>query len=75
MRGRPPQPPSLRRGQGRFSTRPIHERLIVNGPTGRLVNPLHHILIDHGEKIADGTPDEVRANQDVIDAYLGVSHD
>ena len=32
------------------------------------------VVLDHGEKIADGTPDEVRANQDVIDAYLGVSH-
>ena len=33
------------------------------------------VVLDHGEKIADGTPDEVRNNQDVIDAYLGVSHD
>jgi glycosyltransferase involved in cell wall biosynthesis len=41
-----------RRGQGRFSSRPVHERLIVNGPTGRLVNPLHHILFDQDEKIA-----------------------
>ncbi|MCB2116068.1 MAG: hypothetical protein KDE00_07125, partial [Rhodobacteraceae bacterium] len=23
----------------------------------------------------DGTPDEVRSNQAVIDAYLGVAHD
>lgn len=41
-----------RRGQGRFSSRPIHERLIVDGPTGRLVNPLHHNLIDQDDKIA-----------------------
>ena len=33
------------------------------------------IVLDYGRKIADGSPDEVRANKDVIDAYLGVSHD
>ena len=33
------------------------------------------VVLDHGKKIADGTPDEVRANQDVIDAYLGVKHE
>ena len=32
------------------------------------------VVLDYGRKIADGTPDEVKANQDVIDAYLGVSH-
>ena len=32
------------------------------------------VVLDYGRKLADGTPDEVRANQDVIDAYLGVSH-
>ena len=33
------------------------------------------VVMDYGRKIGDGTPDEVRANQDVIDAYLGVAHD
>ena len=33
------------------------------------------VVLDYGRKIAEGSPDEVRANQDVIDAYLGVSHD
>jgi branched-chain amino acid transport system ATP-binding protein len=32
------------------------------------------VVLDYGKKIGDGTPDEVRANQDVIDAYLGVAH-
>lgn len=32
------------------------------------------VVLDYGRKIADGTPDQVRANQQVIDAYLGVSH-
>lgn len=32
------------------------------------------VVLDYGQKIADGTPDEVKANQSVIDAYLGVAH-
>ena len=33
------------------------------------------VVMDYGKKIGDGTPSEVRANQAVIDAYLGVSND
>ena len=33
------------------------------------------VVMDYGKKIGDGTPDEVRANQEVIDAYLGVARD
>ena len=34
----------------------------------------HVVVLDYGKKIGDGSPTEVMANQDVIDAYLGVSH-
>ena len=33
------------------------------------------VVMDYGRKIGDGTPAEVRSNQAVIDAYLGVEHD
>ncbi|MFO1166092.1 MAG: ABC transporter ATP-binding protein [Paracoccus sp. (in: a-proteobacteria)] len=33
------------------------------------------VVMDYGRKIGDGTPDEVRSNPEVIDAYLGVAHE
>ena len=33
------------------------------------------VVLDYGKTLADGPPSEIRTNQDVIDAYLGVAHD
>jgi branched-chain amino acid transport system ATP-binding protein len=32
------------------------------------------VVLDYGKKIGDGPPEEVKRNQEVIDAYLGVAH-
>ncbi len=45
-----------------------HDIGVVMGLSDRVA------VLDYGRKIADGTPAEVRANQEVIDAYMGVAH-
>jgi len=34
----------------------------------------HIVVLDHGQKIAEGNPDQVVANQEVIRAYLGTGY-
>jgi branched-chain amino acid transport system ATP-binding protein len=32
------------------------------------------VVLDYGRKIGDGSPEQIRTNQQVINAYLGVAH-
>jgi glycosyltransferase involved in cell wall biosynthesis len=43
----------VRRGRGRFSDDPVHERLVVDGPVGRLRSPLIHEAFGSLEEVLE----------------------
>ena len=45
-----------------------HDMRVILGVSQRIV------VLDHGEKIAEGLPDDIRRNEDVIRAYMGRRH-
>ena len=50
--------------------------VLIEHDMGVVMDISHRVVVlDHGRKIGDGTPEQVRNDRAVIDAYLGVAHD
>jgi branched-chain amino acid transport system ATP-binding protein len=56
---------------GRLSQRGLTIVIVEHVMRAIMAVARHIVVLDHGQKIAEGNPKEVVANQEVIRAYLG----
>jgi len=59
---------------GKLSTRGLTIVIIEHVMRAIMAVARHIVVLDHGQKIAEGNPNEVVANPDVIRAYLGTGY-
>src|SRR6202040_3131440 len=59
---------------GKLSQRGLTIVIVEHVMRAIMVVARHIVVLDHGQKIAEGNPKEVVANADVIRAYLGTGY-
>src|SRR6202045_1310338 len=56
---------------GRLSQRGLTIVIVEHGMRAIMAGARHIVVLDHGQKIAEGTPTEIVENPEVVRAYLG----